>query len=91
MAYIKDERYDEQTTAAIAQHYKEILRLLKLRPYILFEIIPRRVDCIEKPDIYLALELVSCLVGNQRKNQPFKQGHVMACRMREKYRSCNQQ
>ena len=28
MAYIKDERYDEQTTAAIAQHYKEILRLL---------------------------------------------------------------
>ena len=28
MAYIKEERYDEQTTAAIAAHYKEILRLL---------------------------------------------------------------
>ena len=28
MAYMKDERYDEQTTAAIAAHYKEILRLL---------------------------------------------------------------
>ena len=28
MAYLKDERYDEQTTAAIAEHYKEILRLL---------------------------------------------------------------
>ena len=28
MAYIKDERYDEQTTAAIAEHYREILRLL---------------------------------------------------------------
>ena len=28
MAYIKDERYDEQTTAAIADHYREILRLL---------------------------------------------------------------
>ena len=28
MAYIKEERYDEQTTAAIAEHYKEILRLL---------------------------------------------------------------
>ena len=28
MAYIKEERYDEQTTAEIAKHYKEILRLL---------------------------------------------------------------
>ena len=28
MAYIKEERYDEQITAAIAGHYKEILRLL---------------------------------------------------------------
>ena len=28
MAYIKDERYDEQTTAEIAKHYKEILKLL---------------------------------------------------------------
>ena len=28
MAYIKEERYDEQTTAAIAEHYREILRLL---------------------------------------------------------------
>jgi len=28
MAYIKEERYDEQTTAAIAAHYKEILKLL---------------------------------------------------------------
>ena len=28
MAYLKEERYDEQTTAAIAEHYKEILRLL---------------------------------------------------------------
>ena len=28
MAYFKDERYDEQTTAAIADHYREILRLL---------------------------------------------------------------
>ena len=28
MAYLKEERYDEQTTAAIAEHYREILRLL---------------------------------------------------------------
>ena len=28
MAYIKEERYDEGTTAAIAEHYREILRLL---------------------------------------------------------------
>ena len=28
MAYQKEERYDEQTTAAIAEHYREILRLL---------------------------------------------------------------
>ena len=28
MAYIKEERYDEQVTAEIAKHYKEILRLL---------------------------------------------------------------
>ena len=28
MAYIKEEKYDEQTTAAIAEHYREILRLL---------------------------------------------------------------
>ena len=28
MAYTKEERYDEQTTAAIAEHYREILRLL---------------------------------------------------------------
>ena len=28
MAYIKEEIYDEQTTAAIAEHYREILRLL---------------------------------------------------------------
>ena len=28
MAYNKEERYDEQTTAAIAGHYREILRLL---------------------------------------------------------------
>ena len=28
MAYIKDEKYDEQTTAAIAEHYREILKLL---------------------------------------------------------------
>ena len=28
MAYFKDERYNDQTTAAIAEHYKEILRLL---------------------------------------------------------------
>ena len=28
MAYIKEERYDEGTTAAIAGHYREILRLL---------------------------------------------------------------
>jgi len=28
MAYLKEEKYDEQTTAAIAGHYKEILRLL---------------------------------------------------------------
>ena len=28
MAYFKEERYDEQTTAAIAAHYKEILKLL---------------------------------------------------------------
>ena len=28
MAYTKDERYDEATTAAIAAHYKEILKLL---------------------------------------------------------------
>jgi GTP cyclohydrolase I len=28
MAYNKEERYDEQTTAEIAAHYKEILRLL---------------------------------------------------------------
>ena len=28
MAYIKEERYDEVTTAAIAEHYREILRLL---------------------------------------------------------------
>ena len=28
MAYIKEEKYDEQTTAAIAEHYIEILRLL---------------------------------------------------------------
>ena len=28
MAYIKEERYDEAVTAAIAEHYKEILRLL---------------------------------------------------------------
>ena len=28
MAYIKEERYDEQITAAIAEHYREILRLL---------------------------------------------------------------
>lgn len=28
MAYIKEEKYDEQVTAEIAAHYKEILRLL---------------------------------------------------------------
>ena len=28
MAYLKEEKYDEATTAAIAEHYKEILRLL---------------------------------------------------------------
>ena len=28
MAYIKDERYDEDITAQIAAHYREILRLL---------------------------------------------------------------
>ena len=28
MAYIKEEKYDEKTTAAIAAHYKEILKLL---------------------------------------------------------------
>ena len=28
MAYIKEERYDDHTTAAIAEHYREILRLL---------------------------------------------------------------
>ena len=28
MAYIKEERYDKETTEAIAAHYKEILRLL---------------------------------------------------------------
>ena len=28
MAYLKEERYDEQVTAEIAKHYKEILRLL---------------------------------------------------------------
>ena len=28
MAYNKVENYDEQTTAAIAEHYKEILKLL---------------------------------------------------------------
>ena len=28
MAYTKEERYDEATTAAIAAHYKEILKLL---------------------------------------------------------------
>ena len=28
MAYIKEERYDEATTSAIAEHYREILRLL---------------------------------------------------------------
>ena len=28
MAYIKEERYDKETTEAIAAHYKEILKLL---------------------------------------------------------------
>ena len=28
MAYIKEEKYDEKTTAAIAEHYREILKLL---------------------------------------------------------------
>ena len=28
MAYIKEEKYDEQITAAIAEHYREILLLL---------------------------------------------------------------
>ena len=28
MAYIKEEIYDAQTTASIAEHYREILRLL---------------------------------------------------------------
>ena len=28
MAYIKEERYDDATTEAIAEHYREILRLL---------------------------------------------------------------
>ena len=28
MAYIKEDRYDENTTVEIARHYREILRLL---------------------------------------------------------------
>lgn len=32
MSYIKEEKYDEQTTAEIAAHYREILRLLGENP-----------------------------------------------------------